>query len=98
MQIAIDIPEIQKKMIDAFMDLPPQVENDLISAIRHGISLPKGHGRLIDENEILRFLKCPKYESCDWKNCFDCNDSRCINLNNINDLASIIEAESENTE
>lgn len=62
-------------------------------AIRKGTPLPKGHGRLIDENEILRFLKCPEYETCDWKNCFDCNKSRCINLNNVNRLASIIEAD-----
>ena len=36
MQIVIDIPEMQNKMVDALMELPPQVENNLISAIRHG--------------------------------------------------------------
>ena len=36
MKIVIDIPEEQKKMVDMLLDLPPQVENDLISAIRHG--------------------------------------------------------------
>lgn len=36
MKLVIEIPEEQKKMVDAIMDLPPQVENDLVSAIRHG--------------------------------------------------------------
>lgn len=34
--LVIKIDEAQKKMVDAIMELPPQVENDLISAIRHG--------------------------------------------------------------
>lgn len=54
MQIVIEIPEIQKKMIDLFVELPPQVENDLISAIRHGTPLPEHHGRLIDADELLK--------------------------------------------
>lgn len=36
MKLLIEIDEAQKKMVDASMELPPQVENDLISAIRHG--------------------------------------------------------------
>lgn len=60
--------------------------------------LPKGHGDLFDKAEILRFLKCPKYENCDWKNCFDCNESRCINLNNVNELIPIIKADKEESE
>lgn len=62
-------------------------------AIANGTVLPKGHGKLIDETEILKFLRCPKYENCDWKNCSDCNESRCINFNNVNGLASMIEAD-----
>ena len=66
---------------------------EILKAIRTGTPLSKGHGRLIDEIEILKFLKCPKYENCNWKNCFDCNESRCINLNNISSLVSIIGAD-----
>lgn len=45
------------------------------------------------KEKILEFLKCPEYENCDWKNCFDCNKSRCIDLNNVNHLMPIIEAD-----
>ena len=47
MKVVIDILEEEKKMVDAFMELPPQVENDLVSAIRHGTPLPKGHEVLV---------------------------------------------------
>ena len=53
-ELVIKIPEEQKKMVDAIVKLPPQVENDLISAIRHGTPLPKGHGDLIDRDELLK--------------------------------------------
>lgn len=61
MQIVIEIPEIQKKMIDAFVELPPQVENDLISAIRHGTPLPK-HDRLIDATVAAANIEAARYE------------------------------------
>ena len=67
----------------------------ILDAFCNGTPLPKGHRDLFDKTEILRFLKCPKYENCDWKNCFDCNESRCINLNNVNDLVPIILADRE---
>lgn len=63
--------------------------------VKNGILIPKGYGRLISEAEIRRFLKCPEYEKCDWRNCYDCSQSYCINLNNLRDLVPIIEEESE---
>lgn len=39
MKLIIDIPEEQKRMVDMMLDIPPQVENDLISAIRNGTPL-----------------------------------------------------------
>ena len=35
---------------------------EVITAIENGISLPKGHGRLIDENELLKMTKSYKSE------------------------------------
>ena len=67
----------------------------LLNAFRKGTSLPKECGDLFTKVEILRFLKCPKYENCSWKNCFDCNKSRCINLKNVNDLVPVIKADEE---
>ena len=46
MKLVIEIPEEQKKMVDAIMDLPPQVENDLVSAIRHGKPLDSVLGKI----------------------------------------------------
>ena len=94
MHILIDVPYemYQKIKNDEYTDV--EIYCGMLS-IQNGTPLPKGHGELFDKTEILRFLKCPNYENCDWKNCFDCNESRCINLNNVNDLVPIIEADSE---
>ena len=70
----------------------------ILNAVANGTPLPKGHGDIFDKAEILRFLKCPEYETCDWRNCSDCNRSRCINLNNVNDLVPIIKADTESKE
>lgn len=56
-ELVIKIDEEQKKMVDAIVELPPQVENDLISAIRHGIPLPKGHGRIGDLDKLIKAMK-----------------------------------------
>lgn len=93
MQIVINIPNW---LYNAIMECKePQYSKSLGDAVRDGTPLPKGHRDLFDKTEILRFLKCPKYENCDWKNCFDCNQSRCINLNNVNELEPLIEADTE---
>lgn len=55
-ELVIKISEAQKKMVDAIVELPPQVENDLISAIRHGkalIDISKSLAVLDDKAEIL---------------------------------------------
>ena len=96
MQIVIDIAENVKKQID---DGKGETEFGiplwLAYSISKGTPLPKGRGRLIDEAEILKFLRCPKYEDCDWKNCSDCNKSRCIDFNSIKSLVSMIEADKD---
>lgn len=97
-KIVIDIPKEQYEFIKQSMTMDkvkdyPALLYDICEHIKNGTPLPKGHGELFDKTEILKFLKCPKYENCDWKNCFDCNESRCIDLNNVNDLVPIIEAD-----
>ncbi len=59
MKLLVDIPDELKKMVDMILILPPQVENDLISAIRHGTPLPEHHGRLIDAE-----VACPNHTEC----------------------------------
>lgn len=63
-ELLIKIPEEQKKMVDDITELPPQVENDLISAIRHGTRLPKEHGRLKDVDAFIAKVKADRTHAC----------------------------------
>ena len=48
MQIVIDIDDdVYKRFMDDYVGCP-----DIIYAVRKGIPLPKGHGRLIDLNDL----------------------------------------------
>ena len=52
MQIVIDVPE--KLIYEGFKrPFTGEEKNILISAIGHGTPLPKGHGRILDEKDIL---------------------------------------------
>ena len=56
MQIVIDIPdEIYKKYMDDRVRV-----TDVLHAVRHGTPLPKGHGRLIDADELKRTMEKDK--------------------------------------
>lgn len=63
MQIVIDIPEDHKRVIDNLVTdgkgylLPKEVEDTLAKAVKIGIPLPEGHGRLKDEDEIIRAIE-----------------------------------------
>lgn len=61
-KLVIEIDEAQKKMVDAIMELPPQIENDLISAIRHGTPLTSDKlADLLMEERIRGELKSDTY-------------------------------------
>lgn len=57
MQIVIDIPEDNYYDALQYVELPvnTEFENLMISAIKNGTPLPKGHGRLI---EVSKDLEC----------------------------------------
>ena len=101
MKIVINIDEAQKRMVDMIVDLPPQVENDLISAIRHGTPLPKGHGDLIDRQVVLTVIDAEAWQFCDYLISEGRNDEQkpvshySDNLRDriTNDLPAIIPAE-----
>lgn len=61
MQIVIDIPEEIKKKRDARKVLSNDEIATICVAIKNGTPLPKGHGRLIDADE----LKKHKYHDSD---------------------------------
>lgn len=56
MQIVIDIPEedfeIIRHNVEKNNPLSPMSEKDVMTMIANGTPLPKGHGRLIDLNEL----------------------------------------------
>lgn len=54
MKLIIDIPEEQKKMVDMLLDLPPQVENDIVSAIRHGTPLTECEDTISRQEAVSR--------------------------------------------
>ena len=56
MKIVIEISEEQKKMVDMILDIPPQVDNDLISAIRHGTPLSEVLEEIKGEIEVHPLL------------------------------------------
>ena len=85
MQIVIDIPE------ETYNDIQSRdwKNGELIfseewKAIHNGIPLPKGHGRLVDEKEILNTDK-------HWGWCYDLVDMPAY----IADIPTIIEADEE---
>ena len=36
--------------------------------------------------DIKDFLRCEKIDSCDWLNCSECSQMKCISIRNLNDL------------
>ena len=57
MQIVIDIPEeVKHKVYNYGLSLCPNDKDQLIRAIVNGTPLPKGHGRLIDADEIDNYM------------------------------------------
>lgn len=89
MQIVIDIPEeiynhTQEYKVGGFNQ-----ENDtkLFMAIKNGTPLPKGHGRLIDADEI-------QFENTE----FETYGDYCVAFDAIDDAPAIIEADTEREE
>ena len=84
MQIVIDIPEEEYELCQRFGDT--ECLDVLMIAVKYGTPLPKGHGRLKDENEIKRMIEETKVNS---------EHSKTFAENIIRFASTIIEAESE---
>lgn len=91
MQIVIDIDEEYIKQIDRIRFLIGGKEDrslqiNVINAIKNGIALPKGHGRLIDADalgkELHRYTEAPYLYA----------------LNQLNNAPTIAEADKEEKE
>ena len=83
-EIDKDYYEILKHDVDKGMDYLPCV------LIAKGTPLPKGHGRLIDVNDLLDVLNL---EDNDYNR--DINTGEIITLENIDRIPTIIEADKE---
>ncbi len=91
-ELVIKIPEDMYK--NALNDLLCGSET-LVNAIKNGTPLPKGHGRIYTEKDMRSFLKCEEYDTCIWKNCSECNKTKCITEDNLYKVNAIIEADKE---
>ena len=87
MQIVIDIPEEEYKDIKYFGTIVDESRDYIASSILNGIPLPKGHGRLIDVDELFTSER-PKGITDDvWK------ESHIYKL--LSNAPTIIEADKE---
>ena len=88
MQIVIDIPEKVYKSIQD-NDYCGISNADMYNAVKNGIPIPKGHGRLIDANELYG-------DFIDGTEGYDCQTWNRIEIGDIiEDAPTIIEADTE---
>lgn len=71
---------------------------DVSRRIANGTPLPKGHGRLIDAEELLQYGSCP--DDCTGSNSPECDEVahcpiRIFDIESINDAPTIIKADKE---
>ena len=98
MQIVIDIDTVDYEYIKNGCIIPIKIDNHIYDAIRNGTPLPKGHGKIYTEKDMRSFLKCGEYDTCIWKNCSECNNTRCITKDNLYKVNAIIEADNAESE
>ena len=85
MEIVINLPErAYKEICSGNFDVGGYFKRNLRDTFRNGTPLPKGHGNLIDENELIDGIVCEeidgKYYDVVYANC-------------IYDAATIIETD-----
>ena len=56
MEIVIKIDEYDKEWIHNAHDIPNEIKSKVVDAIENGTPLPKGHGRLIDYDDLIEGL------------------------------------------
>lgn len=86
MQIVINIDDEDYKRIQDIPDVFNSLTSRTYSAIKNGTPLPKGHGRLIDADDL--------YENTEICHS-DIDGYACVRWKDINDAPTIVEAESE---
>lgn len=91
MKIVIDIPDEDYKRIKDMPDAFNSLTSRAYKSIKNGTPLPKGHGRLIEADEVSKgkfHFEC----ECD---CAVCSHSRNCECDLINSIPTVIEADKE---
>ena len=97
MQIVIDICEYTYKGILKGKEVDID-ETEVINAVKNGVVLPKGHGRMIDADAFIK-AECSQCDGncgvcdCDCLNCK--SEYRCEFIKDIDSADVIIEADKE---
>ena len=90
MKLVIDIPEnVYDWIKQEWVDNPEfdSVLNQVMRAILNGVPLPKGHGRLVDENHVIAELVYRKNLLAD--------NVKCGQVTEIFNNAAVIDADKE---
>ena len=67
---------------------------DIVDAIKNGTPLPKGHGRLIDEQDISPLYHCMSHIYCEHRDCNTCQFC-CVTKYEVTDAPTIIKGREE---
>lgn len=90
MQIVIDIPEqIYKELTETAIIVTEAYPLTIERALTEGIALPKGHGRLVDADELIKDFKLSRAMSVDER-----LKAACI-VNHAYDKRCLVEADKE---
>lgn len=91
-ELVIKIPEeIRKSIFDGvYCGI---ADKRVFDAIKNGISLPKGHGDLIDRNDLLKH-----YDSTTYHNGIEERKIHFVQIGYVNDALTIIEADRAESE
>ena len=89
MKLIIDIPDKEYNQIKEWEDNITGYQTSLVlyHAVRNGIQLPKGHGRLVDENHVITELVYRKNLLAD--------NVKCGQITEIFNNAVVIDADKE---
>ena len=90
MQIVIEIPKEEYLLIRHYQDISPNKTHSLAMSIINGTPLPKGHGRLIDAEEM-------RTKSIDVNAEFG-NEWWCVDCDDIELAPTVLEADKEREE
>ena len=92
MKIVIDIPDRQYELLQRVVKTKRGMENlsEYGELILNGTPLPKGHGDLIDRNELLKH-----YDNTTYHNGIEERKIHFVQIGYVNDAQPIIEADKE---